>query len=444
VVARRVLGFTLAVLAVQLTLSLVLSRQMMINDTQERPHLLLALAVLQLGEICGTALLAIHMARRHVVAMRQLHVREQQAAADARNTSEWLWECDLNGVLTYCNQGVQSLLGYTAHEVVGRSTFDLLADEASRSVLKRYLIGRVAATGRAEDIEVQWRHRNGEVLTLCGSTAVIHNSQGCPIGVRGSRGSRADGIDARRLAAEATERVSGALASTEVARIALQPIVALTGGHLVGAEALARFSDDRQPDEWFRDAASAGLLQELDRHLFEKATKMFPALPQSCYLSINAGPDLLLDADFTEQLLASSLPLDRLVIEITEHARVYDYGALVNATVPLRRRGIRLAVDDTGAGYASFNHVLQLRPDIIKLDRSLIIDLDADAARRSLITALVLLGLDLGASITSEGVETAVQYDTLLSLGVDNAQGYLLSRPTTDPTAWTRWSDYRW
>jgi EAL domain-containing protein (putative c-di-GMP-specific phosphodiesterase class I) len=105
---------------------------------------------------------------------------------------------------------------------------------------------------------------------------------------------------------------------------------------------------------------------------------------------------------------------------------------------------MRLAVDDTGAGYASMNHVLQLRPDIIKIDRSLVETSTSDAARRSVITALVLLALDLGACVIAEGIETPSELETVGSLGVDQVQGYLLARPTTDPARWQRWWDRNW
>ena len=100
---------------------------------------------------------------------------------------------------------------------------------------------------------------------------------------------------------------------------------------------------------------------------------------------------------------------------------------------------MRFAIDDTGAGYASLSHVLKLHPDIIKLDRDLIDTLDTDAARRSLVTALVLLALDIGATVTGEGVETVGPARGAHSLGVDQAQGYHLARPSTDRSDWDRW-----
>src|SRR4051794_12701127 len=132
VVARRVLGLTLAVVAVQLALALALSLHLMISPSQQRPPLFLVLGVIELVGILGTALLAGQVARRHVRGMRHLHVQEQRVAADARNTSEWLWESDLNGVFTYSNGRVEALLGYTSGEVVGRTTSDFVVDGASR------------------------------------------------------------------------------------------------------------------------------------------------------------------------------------------------------------------------------------------------------------------------------------------------------------------------
>jgi EAL domain-containing protein (putative c-di-GMP-specific phosphodiesterase class I) len=151
-----------------------------------------------------------------------------------------------------------------------------------------------------------------------------------------------------------------------------------------------------------------------------------------------------MDRTFASRLLDSGLPLDRLVIEITEHVAISDYNLQNEALKSLRDRGVRLAVDDTGAGYASLSHVLQLRPDIIKIDRSLIAGVATDPARRSLVTALVLLALDIGATVTGEGIEELAELDMLATLGVDHAQGYLLGRPTIDPAAWQQWAGQTW
>lgn len=184
--------------------------------------------------------------------------------------------------------------------------------------------------------------------------------------------------------------------------------------------------------------------RELDQVTFTAALDAFDVLPGSADLSVNASPSLITDPSFTAILLAAGKPLDRLSIETTEHARVADYLALRDALEQLRAHGVRFAIDDTGAGYASLSHVIQLRPDVIKLDRNLISSLDEDRARRALVTALVMLALEIGATVTGEGVETAAQLDILATLGVDHVQGFYLAKPTTDQTAWQTWSTRPW
>jgi EAL domain-containing protein (putative c-di-GMP-specific phosphodiesterase class I) len=157
---------------------------------------------------------------------------------------------------------------------------------------------------------------------------------------------------------------------------------------------------------------------------------------------VNATPELILSGRVEQWL--GDVPLGRLVIEVTEHARVRSYSQLQDALRRLHARGVRLAVDDTGAGYASLSHVLQLRPSIIKIDRSLITDIRTDPARRSLVTALVLLGLDLGATVTGEGIETPDERETLADLGVGFGQGYLLARPSTALADWRSWAHRSW
>ena len=223
--------------------------------------------------------------------------------------------------------------------------------------------------------------------------------------------------------------------------VALQPIVDLGTGRLVGAEALARFPDGRCADTWFDEANTTGQALNLDRLAFTTAVRAASALPEGCYLSVNATPELLLSGTLVAGLVEHQVPLHRLVIELTEHVKISSYSDLQACLAALRERGVRLAIDDTGAGYASFNHVLQLRPDIIKIDRSLIANLTEDPARRSLVTALVLLALDLDASVIAEGVETASELTTVAALGVDCAQGYMLARPSTDRLRWERWVD---
>jgi EAL domain-containing protein (putative c-di-GMP-specific phosphodiesterase class I) len=208
-----------------------------------------------------------------------------------------------------------------------------------------------------------------------------------------------------------------------------QPICDISENRVMGFEALSRFQSDpyRPPNEWFDDATQVGLLKELENTMRRDALEQLKALPPDTYLSLNVTPFAVLDPDFADSL--SAYPLDRLVLEITEHDCVEDYELIAQALAPLRQKGIRLAVDDAGAGYASFRHILKLKPDIIKLDRSLIQHIDSSSDQRTLATALVQFSRAVGSQTLAEGVETQEELSVLRDLGVKLAQGYLLGRP---------------
>lgn len=125
-------------------------------------------------------------------------------------------------------------------------------------------------------------------------------------------------------------------------------------------------------------------------------------------------------------------------MEVTEHAPVSDYAALEQVLAPYRAAGLRLAVDDAGAGYASLTHVLAVRPDLVKVDMALVRGADTDVARRTLLRALVELGHSTGAQLVAEGVETAGELRAVADCGVHLVQGYYLARPSRDPA----WSGY--
>ena len=220
---------------------------------------------------------------------------------------------------------------------------------------------------------------------------------------------------------------------------ALQPVVRLTDGAWVGVEALARFpAAGVTPDSAFSDSRDCGLDTELERAALDVALRTRPVLPDGVHLAFNAGPAAILSDGFAEVLSASG-PLDRLVLEITEHAAVEEYENLTDVVNPLRRAGLRLAVDDVGAGYASLRHVVRMAPDIIKIDRSLVDGISRDVAQRSIVAGIVMLALDLGVLTVAEGVETAADAAALTELGVDMVQGYLFAPPSTDPDKWSTW-----
>lgn len=211
--------------------------------------------------------------------------------------------------------------------------------------------------------------------------------------------------------------------------VVYQPIYDLVADQVVGFESLARFSAApvRPPNEWFDEAARVGLVEALEVAVIERALQGMDRLSPHGFLSLNVSP-----ATVTSGVMARALErvaLDRMVIEITEHVSIVEYAPLLAALRPLRERGLRVAVDDAGAGYASFRHILQLDPDIIKLDVSLTRDIDTDLTRRALTAALIRFAQETGIMLIAEGVETEAELAMLRQLHIVEAQGYLIGRP---------------
>jgi EAL domain-containing protein (putative c-di-GMP-specific phosphodiesterase class I) len=224
-------------------------------------------------------------------------------------------------------------------------------------------------------------------------------------------------------------------------RTVFQPIIDLQRGSVVGAEALTRFpgAPDRTSDMWFAAAHGVGYGLELEELALRSALIRAVGIPSGCYVALNASPSVLTSGRLIPLLEESGFPLDRVVVEITEHWSIDDYEPVRAAREQLRGRGVRVAVDDAGSGYASLRHVLELAPDLIKIDRSLISGVDADPVRGSMVAAVLMFALQSGASVVAEGVETVAELDVLRQLGVEHAQGYLIARPSSDPHDWARW-----
>lgn len=215
----------------------------------------------------------------------------------------------------------------------------------------------------------------------------------------------------------------------DILQIAYQPIVNLVANRVVGYEALSRLpiKPVRPPDEWFRDAGTVGMQGKLEIHAIKTALLGMARIPEHAYLAVNVSPETVLSGELDSVL--SSAPVHRLTLEITEHAHVHDYTALERALGGLRSRGVKVAVDDAGAGFASFRHILKLRPDIIKIDRSLIARIDKDLSARAMAAALIRFAEETRTSVVAEGVETEGELAVLRELKAEKAQGYLLGRP---------------
>jgi EAL domain-containing protein (putative c-di-GMP-specific phosphodiesterase class I)/AmiR/NasT family two-component response regulator len=207
-----------------------------------------------------------------------------------------------------------------------------------------------------------------------------------------------------------------------------QPVVDLRTRAVVGVEALARFRSLplRPPNEWFAEAVVLELGVELELAAVRQALRALPRLPADIFLSVNCSHR----AAVSPQLASALAPnAERIVIEITEHEGVEDYDDLLGALAGLRSRGVRVAIDDAGAGFASLRHTLQIAPDIVKLDISLTRDIDHHHGRRALASALIAFAQEMGMTMVAEGIETAGEMQTLLSLGVPFGQGFFLGTP---------------
>ncbi len=220
--------------------------------------------------------------------------------------------------------------------------------------------------------------------------------------------------------------------SGEGMSMAFQPIVNLEDHDVVGVEALARFRSFpmRRPDEWFAEARTLDLGVQLELSTIRQAALGLPKLPPRSYLSVNCSHRAARSPDLAPILEPVA---QRMVVEITEHEAVDDYDELARWLAPLRALGVRIAIDDAGAGYASLRHTLQIAPDIVKVDISLTRSIDGDRGKRALARALISFAQEMDMTIVAEGIETDAELQTLLELGVRYGQGYFLAQPGTLP-----------
>lgn len=209
--------------------------------------------------------------------------------------------------------------------------------------------------------------------------------------------------------------------------VVVQPIVALATGQPIGVEALSRFPREwnKAPDIVFEEAARVGLGADLEMLALHGAAEHLSKV--SGYVAMNVSPSTALDARFLR--FFDDLPIDRILLELSEHDPVEDYDELGAALAPLRARGLRLAIDDVGAGFSSLRHIILTKPDVIKLDRTIVDGISIDPVLTTLCGSLVEFAHGSNAGVVAEGVETIDDARTLKSVGVDYGQGWHFGRP---------------
>jgi PAS domain S-box-containing protein len=432
---RRLIAAVIAVLGVSMLLTLVLSvwewEDVVVDgEAAEIDEWLSVVAICSLPMITAVLVRMLALHRRMRTTAR---AAVQAFESTVRTVTGWVWRTDGDLRVTYASDGVTTLLGLDPHRVVGGSLDAVLSDQDPATPDVRAL-----AASDTTDWHTSTRHADGTIRHLRSNATPLRDGRGRVVGYHGfstdvtaeveaTAGQRREQqrCDALRTGIAALLHDEGAL------RIVLQPIVDLHTRQPVGAEALSRFAAEpyRPPNVWFDEAWAAGLGPDLELHAVAKALARLPELPTHAYLSVNVAPDTLVDPRFLDLLNGLGADLARVVVEVTEHAVVSDYGALTEVADRIRLRGGRLAVDDAGAGYATMQHILQLRPDIIKLDRSIVGNADEDPARRALTAAMAAFATSLGTTVVAEGVETAGEVDVLIEAGVRLGQGFLLGRP---------------
>lgn len=222
--------------------------------------------------------------------------------------------------------------------------------------------------------------------------------------------------------------------------LVFQPIIDLRTQRLLGLEALARFPalPYRPPDRWFAEAVIAGRGVELEVMTAKRVLGHLENVPAGLFVCCNLSPLATASEEMVEALGAGGG--DHVVIEITEHAIVEDYEALTGVLDRLRALGVRLSVDDVGAGFASLRHLIRLQPDFIKLDLSLVRGIDIDRPERALTQGIIAFALATEATVVAEGIETLAEMETLQRLGVQAGQGYYWARPA--PLSQFRWDTW--
>lgn len=223
--------------------------------------------------------------------------------------------------------------------------------------------------------------------------------------------------------------------------VIFQPIVDLSGGRVVGLEALARFHGaprHRSPEAWFAEAASVGLLEELEIAAIELAMSQLDRIPDDVYLSVNLSPSTICSEELPGLIGDRA---HRLMLEVTE-GPLADEERAAACLRSLHELGARIAIDDVGAGYAGLSRLVGLSPDFIKLDRAVVAGVATDPFRRSLIQRMVSFAGDVGIVVIAEGIETQADLEELRALSVPFGQGFHLGRPgpLPDPVDGTiRW-----
>jgi diguanylate cyclase (GGDEF)-like protein len=296
--------------------------------------------------------------------------------------------------------------------------------ERCRAALARLAVQGVAISCSAGVASYPADHRDG--------TRLVELADGALYWAKRSGRGQTRRYDPREVillsSREQRAQVQAVIESDDALTPVFQPIVELATGRIAGYEALTRFLNAepvRTPDVWFAQARRCGLGGPLEAKAVATSLAV-PGRPPGTFLSLNVSPAALLSAE-----IAAVLPedLNDIVIELTEDELFSSDGALDAALTELRARGARIALDDAGAGYAGLQQLVRIKPEVLKLDRSLITGLGTDSSKVALLEALANFASSTGAAVCCEGIESLEELRILARVDTTYAQGFALGRP---------------
>jgi PAS domain S-box-containing protein len=282
---------------------------------------------------------------------------------------------------------------------------------------------------------IRWEGETIGVVSVVTSSPVAEQWMPLRLGVLTEIGSFAGMLLGPQAAQHARrEALRGEIAeiiADEAFRIVFEPVVHLPSGAVIGYEALTRFTDGEPPDRRFDAAQAVGLGSALESACASRALVESASLPDHVWLSVNFSPASIVDGAAAAVVAGATR---QVIIEITEHNAIENYAAVRRAISECGN--VLVAVDDAGSGFASLRHILELEPDIIKLDIALVRDIDTDPARQALAAGMRHFAALTGTTLIAEGVETESEARSIRQLGVELAQGYLFATddgPTIAP-----------
>lgn len=238
------------------------------------------------------------------------------------------------------------------------------------------------------------------------------------------------GVSRRGITQDLNEFIRESLDLQEVS-VAFQPLLDLRTKEVFAYEALLRSADPRfkGPPDVLDHAIELDCCGELGRLIRQLATERCPSHPLFLNIHPNEFDDGWLvrpdDPIFSHDLA--------VYLEITESVPMSHVKYCTGSLEEIRSKGVRLAVDDLGAGYSNLKYIADLSPEIVKLDRMLTARLDKDTRLFRLVRAIVRLCEDLGAEVVAEGIETEGELETVTRAGVHYGQGYFIARPNATP-----------